>query len=517
MMSLDSHKITTLLRAYVAVALAVSAVLSPPALSFVPVIMLAWYLYQWRRPVSGFVSLMTEYFMFFAIGLLFTHTLGRYYPPVITLPLLFSCNRALQKTAESLVFHPSAHTRLPTKLYIIILAIALAMLAIGVVMTHLTLLVNGTVTVVYLLTLTIVILRRVPHKPIVENRVKLRVIAGQQGQADVTLMVKSKLCGLFFLESPHDWYRVNPTAFILRQVDKVVLRITVSPMLSGPAEVSLKGYAFDRWGLFMLQFNLEPVELMVVPRAKYAEWMARKYLTGTKAGMLPIISNFGVIKPNYGLRRGVEYYGNRMYQPGDSLKYINWKASCKHNELVVKEFNEVQAQPAIILINLVAGDAEQMDQLSYNILVAAMSLAQENIPSALAVYNHESVVMTTGTLSSQELISHALEVVKRVTVISNPVRYLSPPDVQRLRANANRLRLVESQPAGVLRELMQIEYKSLSSNARANPCTRALAETIGKSSQQSSIVVISVRNHDVEALAFSTFNLMSKGNAVIAI
>jgi hypothetical protein len=35
--------------------------------------------------------------------------------------------------------------------------------------------------------------------------------------------------------------------------------------------------------------------------------------------------------------------------------------------------------------------------------------------------------------------------------------------------------------------------------------------------QQSNVVVISQRNHDAEALAFSTFHLGQRGNQVIAV
>ena len=78
-----------------------------------------------------------------------------------------------------------------------------------------------------------------------------------------------------------------------------------------------------------------------------------------------------------------------MYQPGDNLKNIDWKHSVKYNELVTREFFEIQGQPVILLINLVAGDTEETDKLAYNIIVAALSLAQDGIPAALAAYDDQ--------------------------------------------------------------------------------------------------------------------------------
>jgi hypothetical protein len=89
--------------------------------------------------------------------------------------------------------------------------------------------------------------------------------------------------------------------------------------------------------------------------------------------------------------------------------------------------------------------------------------------------------------------------------------------IRRLKANIRRLTHTESQPAGVLRELLQIEFKSLSHNARSSPCTGALNEVMAKTNQQSTVLVISNQNHDAEALAFNLQALTMKGNTVISV
>jgi hypothetical protein len=185
--------------------------------------------------------------------------------------------------------------------------------------------------------------------------------------------------------------------------------------------------------------------------------------------------------------------------------------------MISKEFTEFQGRSAIILINLSVGNAEEADKLSYNIIVTAISLAQENIPAALAAYTHEGVKLTTTALHSQQLILQSLQVASAMVTFINPVKYLNPPDVARLRANINRIRLAKSKASEVLAELLQLEYRSLNSNARLNPATKALSEALAKGDKQSSIVIISHRNHDAEALAFNAFNFARKGNAIITV
>jgi len=199
------------------------------------------------------------------------------------------------------------------------------------------------------------------------------------------------------------------------------------------------------------------------------------------------------------------------------MKNIDWKHSVKYNDLVSKEFSEVQAQPVIILINLVARDEEEKDKLAFNVVLSALSLAQDGIPAALAAYNENDIVETTQSLSAQNLVVSALRTVKDIVIRPDSARYLAPPDIDRLRANINRLNRADSKPAAALLGLLQFEYKSLGLNSRSNPSTRTINEVLAKTNRLSTLIVISSRNHDAEALAFNLHSLSNKGNAVITI
>jgi hypothetical protein len=380
-----------------------------------------------------------------------------------------------------------------------------------------TLLLACGIIIIYFISLGLIIWFRLPSPPVIGDAVQLRVVAGREAKAEAILKRRSKLNGMLFLQSRYQSFKITPNAFIPLGASEIITKVSVTPTLAGPTEIKTDACVIDPWGLTQTRFEINLVKLVVIPRARYADWLARKYLTGAKFGWLPLISNVGSIKPQYGLRRGVEFYGNRMYQPGDSLKNIDWKHSVKYNELVSKEFFEIQAQPVIILINLVANDAEETDKLAYNIIVASLSLAQDGIPAALAAYDDDGVIMTTASLIGPELAVRSLEIVKEIITKESAEKSLNPPDVGRLRANIRRLNDTESRPAEALRDLLQVEFKSLSLNAKSSPCTAALNEVLTKMNQQSTVVVISNQNRDAEALAFNLYSLTSKGNTVISV
>jgi hypothetical protein len=250
---------------------------------------------------------------------------------------------------------------------------------------------------------------------------------------------------------------------------------------------------------------------------KFGAWLARKYLAEGRPGRLPIVSNVAALKPLYGLRRGVEYYGSRPYEAGDSVKNIDWKHTGVYGEIIVKGFGEYQGQPAVVLANLAVGSAEEADQIAYKIIVTALSLAGESIPAALAAYDHQGVRLTTAPLGPRQLVLKSLQIAMETVAVTNPERYLSPPNVARLRADAQRVRSGKSEASRVLARLLHIENENLRGSARRNPATSALQSALAKADRQSNIVVISERNHDAEALAFDTFSYTRKGHAVISV
>jgi hypothetical protein len=504
------------IKIYVIGVLIAAAIISPPAASFVPLILLAWYLFLWRWPLSAILILLTQYFVFASIPLLLSGTLPFWAGSLFSLPVLGIIHINLQQAALQIKFHPSERTRGLTGLSLTSLSLALAILSVSIVFANWALLMAGIILCVYLGSLFIFVYNNFPVKTILEDQIQLRLLAGKQEHVQVNLKPLTRYGSRLLIESDQSWVKVINNNLLLKD-EAITLRLSLSPELSGPSPAKLRASALDRWGLIQTNFLIEPVNLLVIPRARYASWLAQQYLAGTRPGSLLLVSNIGAIKAAQGLRRGIEYYGNRLYQSGDSLKNIDWKHTCKYDELVSKEFTEPRGQPAIILVNLVAGDAEEADLLAYNIIVTAISLGRENIPAVISAYNHQDVILITEYLSAQELVLRSLQVVKEIVTLRNREKYLNPPNISRLKSNLNRLKQIEGHSAGVLSELLEVEYKNLLAESRINPVTLALSRALAKVPQQSSVVTISHRNHDAESLAFNSYRLSKKGVALINI
>jgi len=161
-------------------------------------------------------------------------------------------------------------------------------------------------------------------------------------------------------------------------------------------------------------------------RARYAAWLATKYLEGTNLGLTPLMLTLGTFLAPAVSKHGIKYHGSRPYQPGDSPKTMDWKHSVKLHELVSKDFSELRGQSALILINLSVVDAEEADKLAYKIVTTPLSLAQENIPSALATYDHGRVRRTTCTLAPAAILTKSLEVAREIVIFADPLKYLAP-------------------------------------------------------------------------------------------
>jgi hypothetical protein len=264
--------------------------------------------------------------------------------------------------------------------------------------------------------------------------------------------------------------------------------------------------AVDVRGLVRVNNTVEPVALHVIPRAKYAEWLAMKYLeqagTGGGESFLPEAR---------APRRGTEYLDSRAYQPGDEMRNIDWKHTVKFNQLVVKEFIESGGQKAIIGVNLSVADAEEADKLAFDLITTALTLAQEMVPTALAAYNHEQVVQTTAAVDPRDALKHSMALVNSIAQVELGQRYLQPASLGRLRRNLGILRGATSQPAQQLLSILDFEYRAIEKAAGGNPATAALLRSAERVPAPASVVLISRLNHDAEAVMIATERLQRRG------
>ncbi|MFC2016691.1 hypothetical protein ACFLUF_03145, partial [Chloroflexota bacterium] len=229
------------LKIYVVIALIIATILSPLALSFVPILLFVWYAVLWWWPITAVVNLLTEYLMFFAIVLLLAPLVGPFFSLLISLPVLLLINRGQEEAAESITYRDTKYARRPTGICLTLILIAIAVLSISLLLGSLSLLLACAVIIGYFGILGTVVFRWLPLKPVEETQVQQRIVAGSKGHLYIRLTPKTKIGGLLFVESPYEWLKVSPNILSLKE-EKLVLEVSLSPTLSGPLIIKLDGY-----------------------------------------------------------------------------------------------------------------------------------------------------------------------------------------------------------------------------------------------------------------------------------
>ena len=423
------------------------------------------------------------------------------------LPAIYLLDWSLRQNAPSTVMtHSLQKGRYITTTITTLFASVLIMLPASVMINNLTLFLAGVIIVLYLLAILIRVLLAVPKLPLGIPVVEKRVIAG--ATADISLKTESRarirLHGMIIPDSPE--VTIRPERFTLDEAG-IELNLTITPTLAGPSRLQLWLSATDPWGFLRVNQFIEPVELHVIPRARYAEWLAMRYLEKTHAkGSVATTTPESITLPS----GGAEYLDSRDYQPGDELRRIDWKHTLKFRQLIMKEYMDIGQQSAIISANLSVKDAEEADKLAFNLITTSLTLAQEAIPTALAAYNYHEVVLTTPVINPREVLKQTLTLVKGISCVQFTHRFLKPADIGQLRRNIVILKQATSQPAQQLSNILDFERRAMEEAAKSNPATLALSTATKYVPSPAIIILVSQFNHDTEALMITTERLSKR-------
>ena len=487
-------------RAYLILALFVAALISPLPQSLVAALLLIPLAYSIFRPLRAGANLALTFFILLLLPLTLEPLVGELPATLLMIPGIPLLDSVLKENAMPRSGHGSGRVREASTVLRALAIALLVVLFVSFIPEGRTLTWTGILLSAYLAGVVAYSLWIIPKAPLEVSGTWLRIIAGDTARTALTLKTKSRMPLRMLLEAPYPWSRLTPSQMELGS-DEAIVNLAITPPLAGPSWLQLRASVVDPWGLIEIYQMLEPVELYVIPRARYAAWLARKCLEEVTPGAAFTVVSFPFPKRATSPKRGVEYHSSRPYQPGDRLKDIDWKHSVKLQELITKEYVEGPGRPAVIAANLDAEDPEQADILAYNIITSALTLAREAIPTALAVYDHKEVVAVTAAENPRRALTRTLKLAQGITLHQPGQRFLGPPDLWRLRRTITQLAGAKAEPAQKLVTILRMEYEAVQQAARHHPATKALNEATERTPPPALIVVISLSPDDTEALA----------------
>ena len=504
---LKKFKTQILIKLYVVLALGAAAVLSPFELSITPVLYLGVFLFFtfWlSRPLA---NLAVDLYIFLSLPLIYELVVNQWISWIFALPLLVLLGYDLERLAAEYEFNDSRQGWHPSRLLVTLVVLLLVSLGVSSLLGKWNAAIAEACLLGYIALLCARVIIKMPQTPLEVSKEKHRVLADSELSFKVRLEKKSKYASYLYIPQETEWAKVGPEKMLIANND-FELDVTIKPYLSGPSSVCVTGFVLDPQGLLQKSIALELADLLVVPRAKYALWLAERYLaTSGAGGITPMVSVKAAAKLGSESRSGFEYIGNRLYQPGDSLKNIDWKHSTKLQEIVVKEFDDEQASTAVLLVNLVVGDTDEADRLVYALVTTAITLADEGIPSTIAAYNQECVLVATENLEPRQLVLKALELSRDVVIVERARKYFQSADPLRLRTNIRRLNMIGSDSVKKIVDLLDMEFRVLRDSVVSNPATIAFGKALGKSSRLPTVVFLSAMNHDEEAVKMAKYTL----------
>lgn len=425
------------------------------------------------------------------------------------LPLL---DDALRGYPPSLSGSPTPGRKATQTLKALVLSLSLTT-ALALLASSLSLALVAGLTSAYLLGLLTLIFLRVPLQPVVAEKTRARVLAGATLKCQVGLRNEGRLPMYLLLFPTAPWIRIEPREVALDGEERAI-ELVIRPPLAGPGRVEIPSTALDPWALTETGQVMVAMELTVVPRARVAEWLARRFLEGA-TGMIGRVA--GLPKAGMGSRQREEYYGTRPYLPQDGLQDVDWKRTWKFRELMVKEYLGRPSPGVALIVNLEAEDPDGADALALELVGAVLTLAQVRLPAAMAAYDQGGIVATLPPADPRAMVEWSLLLLPRIATSPHKARLLGTPNVSWLRRAAlgGGNGTSPTEPAVGGRHLLQLELKLLEEMALDHPATQALMKATRPIPPPASVLVLSHSQKDVNPLAVSLEKLTRKGYRIL--
>ena len=238
-----------------------------------------------------------------------------------------------------------------------------------------------------------VVHHRASFRPSLDVRVEPPEELEESERASLRLHVlnrSSPLRASFYAEVPEgvEGLGIKPVEVFLNGGEEALVELQVEPNLRGSYRVTLGAELFDPSGLYIERLSLGSYSLKVYPSVDSIREAARE----EKNVRLAQAYRRGLV---VGLET-MDFHGLREYYPGDDLRRIDWKASARLGELIVRELLREQESPVYIVLDATRGMRRRLrrsriDYASTLVMYLATLLVTKNHRTGLIVYSEGGV------------------------------------------------------------------------------------------------------------------------------
>ncbi len=498
----------TIAKTYLIAMLIIGMTVSPLPEFMLAIALLALNLYTTYKRLTPKVSIALLLGTSILAPLTIAPLTGNILSSLFILPAIYLLDKDLKEYTLAQTLQPQKRTREPTPLLKSTVIALGTTLATSLILVNLSMISATIVLIVYFTVISGIAIIKIPKRPLQETKTWSRLLAGNTEKKTIQLTSLTKQSLYLTITSLQTWVQVKQPIYQLKANKHADVEVTFTPPLAGPTKIQLQASTLDVYGLIQITQLLEPIELQVIPRAKYAQWLAKKLLEHTGSGTSSATAETP-LKALKAARRSIEYYGNRPYQPGDKLREVDWKHTYMLGELTVKEFAGAHGQPIIIVANLTAKDAQDADRLVYNVVMAALTAATETLPSGLACFNQREVLASISPTNPRETLKKTLQITQKITIVKQLNRVLQLNEIRLTGKTINQLDQTQ------LTDILKLKFNNTKAAAKANLAVQALLNCINNTPSPVIIAVASSKTIDENALSGTMKQLKEKGYSMM--
>jgi uncharacterized protein (DUF58 family) len=505
----------TVIKTYLIATLIVGMMVSPFPQFTLAIALLILQLYTTYKPIAPTKNTALLLGTLILAPLTLTSLVGNLLSGLLIIPAIHLLDVNLRENAQTQRLQPQKRTRAPTLELKAAITALTVILAVSLLLYNWEIFSATTALMIYFATIVTLNIHRTPKKSIQESKTWSRILAGETEEKTITLSTATKQILYAKITPLQQWVKIKQQNFTITKKGNISVDLIFTPPLAGPTQIKLQIAMLDLRGLIQTNQTLEPINLQVIPKAKYAQWLAKKFLDQTASGTASTQAAL-TIRSYKAANQGGEYYGSRLYQPGDRLKEVDWKHTCMLGKLTIKEYAGAHGQPVIIAADLTVKNEEDADKLSYNIVISALTSATESLPTGLACFNQKEIIAAYAPINPRETLKKTLQITEKITLAETKKRITNPRENTRVKRvlmepNDSEIKLLK------FTEVLEFKYQASYIEVKKHPATEALSKSVELTSAPVMITVASSESSNSEALTIILERLKTQGYSIVTL